>query len=257
MEAAQNRAEAAFAEISQRCSWLGDRYPIDTERDVALLSKDPGQCLVYRFLVLLRARHLYPGALEDDGEESGFLFEELSKFGIGAYIGTEYDHQVRFGVSGGSRGDGLPGELAAAVQELSGRMFEKIGEVPSSGQGDYRADAIAWKPFGDKRPGQLAIVCQATISEEDWQSKEPPGRWTDRQPPESRLIRFLATPLTAVAFPETLSLTPNETLLGLSLSSVPFDRLRLLSVLHDVLLPEDLCGRIQLWGDDLMERIPR
>ena len=77
---------------------------------------------------------------------------------------------------------------------------------------------------------------------------EPANRWTDRKPPDERLIRFFARPLTAVAFPETLSLTPTDTLDGLVFSSVPFDRLRLLSVLRDEDLPSDLRERMKEWA---------
>ena len=163
---------------------------------------------------------------------------------------------MRFGVAGGSRGDGLPPSLPDAVKDLSGRMFEELGDVPNSGVGDFRADAIAWTPFGDRRSGQLTLICQATISEKDWLRKEPPKRWTDRDPPSSRLIRFVARPVIAVAFPETLSLTPLDMILGATFSSIPFDRLRLLSVLHDRPLPIPLRERITQWVDTVVKRIP-
>lgn len=251
-DTAEEKAEAAFRELSWRSSRLENRYPIKLDGEVALLRQDGAAYEVCRFLVLLRGRQMYKGVVEDDGSESGFLFEELVKFAMGKYVGAAPEHQVRFGVAGGSRGDGLPETLEDAVRELSRRMFENPGEVPVGGKGDYKADAIAWRPFGDQRPGQLVLIGQATISEGEWTEDELPKKWTDR-----RLIRFLARPLTAVAFPETLSLTPPDRLNGMRLSSIPFDRLRLMSVLRDDDLPGYLRDRIEDWSRGIREKLPR
>lgn len=256
-EVAEEKAEAAFIELSKRSGWLKNHYPIEVDGDAALLQEQMAAQEVYQFLVLLRARQLYQRALEDDGSESGLLFEELVRHALGAYVGARPEHQVRFGVAGGFRGDGLPQPLAEAVQELSRRMFEKPGLVSSGGRGDFKADAVAWKPFGDERPGQLVMIGQATISEGHWKREEPPNRWTDREPPDTRLIRFRARPLTAVAFPETLSLTSPDVLDGMTFSSVPFDRLRLLSVLNDEDLPSDLRNSMRVWGRELKARLPQ
>ena len=256
-ESAEQLAELAFQELNGRKTWLRDHYPIEIEGDTAELDVSSVAKEVYQFLVLLRARQLYPGGLEDDGGESGVLFEELVKYAMGSYIACSPHQQVRFGLAVGTRGDGLPDGVHDAVHELSQRMFEAPGQIHSSAQGDFRADAVAWKSFGDLLPGQLTIICQATISEREWIRKEPASRWTDKQPPEDRLIRFLARPVTAVAFPETLSLLASNELGGLVFSSIPFDRLRLLSVLLDSLIPQTLRSRMQMWGDELAERIPR
>ena len=255
-EAAEQNAEAAFLELSEREGWLSDHYPVEIDGEVASLRNQLPARDVYRFLVLLRSRQLYPGALKDDGKDAGRLFEELVKHAIGAYSGSEPHSHVRFGLAGGSRGDGLPRSLACAVRELSQRMFERPGQVSNSQQGDFKADAVAWKPFGDGRSGQLVLICQATISEGDWTREEPANRWTDRQPPDSRLILFFARPITAVAFPETLSLTPTDVLEGLPFSSIPFDRLRLLSVLLDDDLPCNLRDSIRDWTHEMQGRLP-
>ncbi len=257
-ESAERNAESAFTELRQRSEWLEDHYALEILRDVATPRNGVAPLDIYKFLVLLRARQLYPNELQDDGKESGLLFEELAKHAIGAYMGSKREHRVRFGVAGGGRGDGLPQPLGEAVGELSNRMFEEAGVVNSGDRGDFKADALSWKPFRDQRPGQLVLIGQATISEGRWVHDEPPpNRWTDRRPPDARLIRFLARPLTAVAFPETLSLTPPNTLQGLPFSSIPFDRLRLWEVLRDEILPEDLVKRINDWGSQVGARLPK
>ena len=222
-----------------------------------MLHQHVGAQEVCKFLTLLRARQLYHGALDDDGSESGLLFEDLVKHALGAYVGSSLEHRVRFGIAGGSRGDDLPPPLAEAVEELSRRMSEKSGQVFRNDRGDFKADVVTWKPLGDERPGQLVLIGQATISEGDWMREEPANRWTDREPPDQRLIRFFARPLTAVAFPETLSLTPSDTLDGLAFSSVPFDRLRLLSLLSDNDLPTDLREQIKDWSRGLRDKLPQ
>ena len=258
-EIAEGRAEGAFIELSERANWLGNNYPVEIDGSVAALRKETSARDIYSFLVLLRSRQLYQGALGDDGVESGFLFEELVKHALGAYAGSSPSQRVRFGVAGGSRGDGLSLPMAEAIQEVSRRMDEEPGHVLDSHQGDFKADAIVWKPFGDSLPGQLVVLGQATISEGDWLDDEPANRWTDRRPPDTRLILFLARPVTAVAFPETLSLTPPDVLDGLrlSFSSIPFDRLRLLSVLSDEDLPSNLRASMENWSKEMICRLPK
>ena len=255
-DTASENAEAAFLEIRERADWLGQVYPLETDGTKALLNGEQNLRDVYRFLVLLRARHLYHQGLDDNGAESGLLFEELAKYAIGGYIGAPSNNQARFGVAGGFRGDGLPLPIAEAARELSDRMDETLGEFDKSADGDFRGDAVAWKSFGDSRPGQLVVVCQATISERRWQRKQPANEWTDKQPPTKRLIQFVARPVTALAFPETLSLTTSDELDGLSLSSIPFDRLRLLSTLNIDALPDSLMRQMNKWASLITKRIP-
>ena len=257
---AEEQAEGAFAELAQRATWLNSSYPLEIRGEVALLKAEALSQESYSFLVLLRARQMYDDTLGDDGKESGLLFEELAGHAFGEYAGVGLRERVRFGVAGGQRGGGLPSDLAEALEELSRRMNEEVGggSQPTVPEGDLGLDAVAWKPFGDKRPGQIVLLGQATISEGKWMRKEVPARWTDRKPPENRPINFLGRPLTAVAFAETLSLTPTEILAGLSssFSSIPFDRLRLLSVLSDDALPQALRQRMNGWVERAREGLP-
>ncbi|MDE2824183.1 MAG: hypothetical protein OXK79_11845 [Chloroflexota bacterium] len=254
-ETAEDWAEAGFSELRDRATWLGDAYPLEVNGETVLLSTNEATRNVSRFLILLRARQLYQGAMGDDAEVSGRIFESLVKHALGTYVDTE--HRVRFGVAGGYRGSGLPDSLPEAIEEMRQRLHEERGIVPSGAEGDYKADAIAWKPFGDRRPGQLLVIGQATISEGDWTKERVARRWTDRNSPEERLINLLARPVTAVAFPETLSLTSRETLKGLVYSSIPFDRLRLLSLLRDDDLPTSLRTDMDSWVQDIGDRLPR
>lgn len=248
-EEAEQLADGAFAELRNRADWLADRYPLAIDGDVASLREDATRLDVYRFLVLLRARQLYGAEMQDDGGDAGAIFEDFVTHAVGDYLGGG-NPPVRFGTAGGHRGSGLPEPLADALEDLANRLHEKTVEGLPGNNRDYGGDAVAWKPFGDRRAGQLTMVCQATISEGDWPHKQPAKRWTD-----GRMIRFVARPILGVAFAETLSLTSASAVEGLSFESIPFDRLRLLAVVGDE-FPSELLVRMATWVDEVQGRVP-
>ena len=257
---AETRADDAFAELSQRAQWLAHSYPLAVDGDVAAYRDDVRHPELWRFVTLLRARQLYPaGSLGDDSNETGYLFEELASIALGAYAGAQPDHSVRFGVAGGERGAALPLHLPGALTDLSNRMHEQVGTLPATNGHDYGADTVAWRAFGDRRPGQIVLIGQATVSEGKWTDKEPQYRWTDSKTGTDRPINFLSRPLTAVAFVETLSLVSDETLHGLTknFSSVPFDRLRLMSVLAEIDVPTSFYGRVAHWVESVRSSVPK
>ena len=251
------RVEDAFSEIERRAHALSASYPLAIDSNVVSLRDNAERIDVYRFLVLLRARHLYPPMRQQDDNEAGTLFEELVTHAIGLYLGSPLEHRVRFGVADGRRGNGLPLDLPDAVSTLRSWMNEESGSVPTKRGYDYGADAIAWLSFNDGHPGQVVLICQATISENNWMHHGLSPKWTTDDH-RSRLINFLAPPVTAVAFVETLSLTPPDRLRGIAttFSSIPFDRLRLLNVVSDQDLPEQLRARMNRWATSVQMNLP-
>ena len=257
---AERLADDAFAELSRRAQWLANSYPLTVDGDVATYRLTVRHPELWRFVTLLRARQLYrTGGIGDDPNETGYLFEELATIALGAYAGSQPDHSVRFGVAGGERGAALPLHLPGALTDLSNRMNEQVGTLPTTNGRDYGADTVAWRAFGDRRPGQIVLIGQATISEGKWIDKEPQPRWADSKTGVDRPINFLSRPLTAVAFVETLSLISDETLHGLTknFSSVPFDRLRLMSVLTGVDVPTAFCERVAHWVESARHGVPK
>lgn len=250
-------AEAAFAHLREREGWLEDRYPFRCSTDVVELRSDTRGMDVYRFLVLLRARQLYQNALGDDGVQSGFLFEELATQAFGQYIGAQLEHRIRFGEAGGQRGSGLPAQLDSALKELSRRMDEGHGGNRFYGTGDFKADGVAWRAFGDRRGGQSVLLGQATISYGEWIQKQPAPRWSRLPDEPHRPIAFLARPMTAVAFAETIPPDISTALGAFSESwvSIPFDRLRILSLLGDQDIPSDLRTSMNMWADQMRARL--
>ena len=251
---ANNTAEMAFKELLTRSASFSDRYPIVSNGESAETNKSYDSPRIAAFLTLLRSRHLYADALGDDGSIAGELFEELLQYALRRYIDTTDSCSVHFGLAGGSRGGGLPSNAKEALDELASRMNEEKGTLESLAQNrDFGVDAIAWRPFPDYEPGQLAVVGQATIAEGKWVSKFPSPKWDTR-----RLIGFLARPAIAIGFVETITLSEQRLLRAKGepdFVSIPLDRLRLLFVLRDSDIPESLLERITDWCDGMKERL--
>lgn len=252
---AEHTAELAFAELQQRSNWFGDRYPLSVEGEIATATSCFDSRAVASFLTLLRSRHLYDSALNDDGEVAGGLFEELLPHALRGYLGISENAAIRFGVSGGSRGGGLPFQTDGALNEVSRRINEPRGELTGLQDGlDFGADVIAWKAFGDPLRGKLVAIGQATISERKWTKKRPSPKWKS-----GRLIEFLTQPTIIVAFVESISLTSNAVLDGLpeGFSPLPLDRFRILFILRDRDIPDSLRTRVEDWVVQMQERLPR
>lgn len=254
--AALELVEGAFGHLQERSGYLQHHYPLLCNRGTVKPIVGCERYEIYRFLVSLRARQMYPNALRDDGIEAGLLFEDLATQAFGKYIGARPEHRIRFGVAGGLRGSGLPLNLGDALEDLSQRMNEKRGKESFKGTGDIGVDCIAWRAFGDKRAGQLVLMGQATISEKSWLQKQPPTRWTRQLNKSGPPIAFLARPVTAVAFAETLppDAPPGLKALGEEWVSIPFDRLRILSLLRDKDIPEQLREQMNEWVNDFRGR---
>lgn len=252
---AEHAAELAFGELRQRSMWFGPSYPLTLRNGVASASSSFDSDTVASFLTLLRSRHLYHRALNDDGEVAGRLFEDLLPHALRHYLGTTADSSIRFGVSGGSRGGGLPLQVDEALDQLSLQMHEPRGELSKSqSRGDYAGDAVAWKALGDTHRGKLVVVGQATISERKWTEKLPSPKWQS-----GGLIKFLPRPTIVVAFVESISLTSKAWLDGqpATFSVLPLDRFRILWILRDHDIPDSLQKQMEEWTAEMLERLPR
>ena len=253
-QAANAIAELAFEELRDRAAMFSDRYPILSDGEIAEPNSSFDSPEIATFLSLLRSRHLYEEALQDDGTVAGELFEELLPYALQSFIDTPDQCAVRFGIAGGSRGGGLPAEAKSALDMLADRMNEAQGSLENMRTDvDMGGDAIAWRPFPDCEPGQLTVVGQATISEGKWDRKKPSPKWDSR-----RLIGFLARPTIAVGFVETISLNESVVLRAQGdpeYVSIPLDRLRLMFLLRDSYLPAALHERMRIWSQEMQTRL--
>ncbi|MDE2759000.1 MAG: hypothetical protein OXH90_01715 [Paracoccaceae bacterium] len=252
-QSAEDTAESAFSEIKQRICWYGDRYPLRSERDLITASPSYDSNTVAKFLILLRSRHFYQCALGDDGNMAGQLFEELLPHILKCLLGINCDTAIRFGVAGGSRGNGLPNDTNDALTELSRKMNLSRGNLSNIRKdADLGADSIAWKPLGDSLCGKLITIGQATISEGEWIHKDPSPKWGN-----GRLFSSMLKPTIVASFVESISLTKNSQLNGL-LSTKPkilLDRFRILFILKDTDIPSDLLNRMDEWSETMLHRI--
>lgn len=252
-EIAREAAEDSFKELRWRSAWLGNHYPVQFDGDESVIWDvvSPSSEL-YRFLVLLRAKQLARGSMEAGTPVPGHLFEELLTQATNAYL--KDGQAVRFGLGAdGTRGGGLPVSLPAAVDDLAQRMHETAGDNPLGKSGDYGGDAIAWRPFGDRRAGQLVLIAQGTISQEAWLTKQVPRRWQDGR---GRVIKLLAYPVPAVGFVESMSLYSSTFWNGAEFNSIPFDRLRIVSLLTDDEIEAGTLEGMKSWTTWAIEHLP-
>ena len=247
--------ESAFIELQNRSRWLREFYPMTVESDAVWISKNSPCYRLYSFLVGLRARQIYGGGSFEDPQEPSAIFEEIVTEAARQYVCGASDHRARFGVANhinrrAYRGDGLPRKFPAAVASLAQRLHEE-GISAIQGEGDGGIDAIGWHSFGDRRPGQLVFLVQATIGEGDWRMKPVPDEWR-----MGSYIDFVAEPLTGSAFVESLSMY-DDTILRGSSCGIPLDRLRIVSLISDSDLAEEWIHRMETWTHWLTERLPQ
>ena len=246
---AETTVEFAFTELRERSSCYGDRYPIRLVGETVEVVDAFESTEIAAFLALLRSRHLYRGALGDNGQTAGELFEELLPYALRRCLDTTEECSVRFGLAGNARGDGLPSRTDLALDELSRRIGEpRANQEDLRPVHDYGADAIAWKPLAGPTEGKLTIIGQATISNGVWMRKQPSPKWKSR-----KLIEFLVPPVTAVSFVEKFSINVSGTgnILGGDLTSIPLDRFRLLALLVDEEISKELRIRMKSWSEQM------
>ena len=200
---------------------------VNCPRRIATASSSFDSGTVASFLTLLRSRHLYHRALNDNGELAGGVIRRtaptcpasLPRHDRGYFAPVWRRRRItRWRV---------PLETDDAVDELARRTNEPRGDLADMPDGrDYVADAVTWKTLGDFLRGKLVAIGQATISERKWTRKQPSQKWAS-----GRLVRFLTQPTNIVAFVESISLTTNEVIDGLARESapLPLDRFRICS----------------------------
>lgn len=248
-------AESAFFELKSRFNWLGKSYPLLVDNDVAMISHNFSCYRLYSFLVGLRARQMYGGDAYENPEEPSAIFEEIVTEAARQYVCGSSNSRARFGIASRRnhrlyRGDNLPRKFPAAVIELSKRLSEEV--VPTvQGVGDGGVDAVGWRPFGDRRPGQVVFMVQATIGEGDWKNKPVPDEWRTGQ-----YLHFVENPLTGSAFVESLSLYDDAELRGVR-CGIPLDRLRIIRLIDDSTFSTEWIQRMEAWTRWITERLPQ
>jgi hypothetical protein len=223
-----------FVILEDRASFVGDHYPLKVEPDLAVLKGSSWrEHPVYSFMLALSARFVY--GLPGDFQTGARLFERLVRVAMAEYVNGEAEH---FGWprDGGEGERSFAYVLPRVLRRLGERMTVRADDIPDKIK-DNEVDVIAWRPAGDRRRGQLIIMCQCAIGA-DWNNK---GIRLDKWEP---FVGFAVRPVAAGAFPfvpASLEEYSDFDYEYLSKSAgLWFDRLRLARLINEKTLDEQL-----------------
>jgi hypothetical protein len=121
---------------------------------------------------------------------------------------------------------GRPTSFPEAITWLVDQMDIPVGHAyRPPAQKDGGVDVVAWRPFADRRPGFPIVLAQCTLQ----QDLVPKAKDIDLELWKN-LLNLEVSPLPVLATPQVLSAS-SSTWSEIGRRCVPFDRLRLLSVL--------------------------
>lgn len=236
----------AFVVLEDRAAFVGERYPFAVEPDlISLRISDWREAIVYAFLLALNARYVY--GLSREFHLAARIFERVVRFAMAAYVDGEAEHF-------GWPRDGEPGErnFAAALPGVLRKLGESAAiryeDIPTKIK-DNEVDVFAWRPLGDRRRGQLILMCQCAIGA-DWNDK---GIRMEKWDP---FVMFAVTPVGASAFPfvpKAMEDDPKYDHVYLSKSvGLWFDRLRLAKLIDSAQLDGGLRNSMTEYVDKLI-----
>jgi len=212
----------ALAEIDRRALIATDGYPFEKSDRVLLLKSDPKQYTAYIFCLLVADRELY----SPREQRSTRLFEHLVREALAEYMSGK---AVRFG----SPRDTMPVNIDDAIDELARFMGdERFAQYPvNATDKDLGLDVAGWRSFPDDRLSQLEVFMQCATGE-DWEGKKADCNlnvWQAILCCSNERMRGLAIPYVVANNAEW-----RRAAWGLLF----MDRLRIVSVLNDRVLPE-------------------
>lgn len=212
-------AGMALNAMARRRAILGERYPwrigeVGIERAEA-------DATCYELLLVFSTSgtkfRSTPGAFA----EASVLFEDLVCDALRALLGQN-SVAIRFGWP---TAEGRPREFAPAIVWLANRMGSKLGRAyRPPRRKDGGVDVVAWRPFGDSKPGFPLLLVQCTL-ERDFVHK---SRDVDRRI-WGGWLAFDADPMTALAIPHAVASI--EDWHEMASNVIVLDRVRLASLL--------------------------
>lgn len=240
--------EATWLELAFREQVVGDAYPVRVNNGLATGRGDWQQTTSYAFLAMLAARVTY--GLSLSVQEPARRFEELVTVALEAYTGGE---AVRFGWPH-DRNE-FPTDFKKAARDLAHQLGEKPGGMEAIGTNakDYALDVVAWRGFSDQRRGQHILLCQCATGK-DWNEKVISERGWEK------VIDFTVAPTRSVAFPFVPSREEADVIQWLDVAfkgGVPFDRLRIASLVTDATVGQALIDDMRKWVTVAQQSLPR
>ncbi len=227
---------AELADRARACGEAQSAYAFQVTAE-GVGRRAPGDGNVYAFLLALSVLGKGAAGPDHHGER---LFEDVCERALCGHTGSGIAQSYAFGFP---RRRGAPG-FPDAVDELCGFLREGRGQRNSpevADQKDAHLDIVSWRPFADRRPGQLIFFGQCATGD-DWFSKihelNPRGwckLWLAEQ--------FLADPVATFFVPFRVG---RERWRRASVyGGILFDRCRIASCLQE--LRDDLGRQIDEW----------
>lgn len=157
-----------WLELTRRETLLGTEYPYNAGR--GLLQRAPWRRghLTYIALLLLASGMTYDVARLTGWSEEAKLFEHIAARALNQYVSGEA-HRI-----GWPREGEVPAGFAEMLQFLKDELNEEgpqgnvMNLFPEAKDGGV--DVVAWRPFRDRRRGQLILLGQCAIGR-NWNNK--------------------------------------------------------------------------------------
>jgi len=243
---AEDLCTTIWRELERRARVLGNSYPfvVDPRR---IVRRDNWKAHpVYTMLVLLSLAHQFTETRLKSYNEVSKLFERIVASALERYISGK-----AFRI-GHQRDLPVPKNFGQMLSFLSSELGEGLRRAKplNADTKDCRADVIAWKPFADRRAGQLVVLIQCA-SGTNWTAKLTELNiqlW-------ERYIEFVVSPIRAFAIP---FVETNDQLwleYG-TLGGIAFDRLRIVEMMSGAVTSTVLVNDIRRWGKGQIARVP-
>lgn len=166
-------------------------------------------------------------------QDSPKLFERLTCRAIEKYLSGEAF------VLGWPTAAGEPVSIQQKCMDVAKRLNERFVESPDARYKDRGVDVVGWKPFGEKRSGQIVVLLQCAAGH-NWAAKRsvPLGAW-------EQFIHWAYNPIKAFAVPGIVSQRDWHD--KSRDNGIIFDRIRIINLLADGMGDSELSATLQDW----------
>lgn len=236
----------AIMELEERERAMQGHSPYTVSGD-CVETQNAGTKTVHRFLTLLAARLHYGIGAQLPAKRPAILFERVVAVALRNLLGNG----TRFGWP--YRESGLEGDFAEASSRLATMMGERIGNQYSASRlaKDQGVDVAAWHSFNDGRAHQAIVLCQCGIGQDVDDKALSVDLWVD-------VVSFSSLPLKALAFPMNLGeWTEEKQFRRAREAGVLLDRVRLVGLVRDDDLGQELKQEVEHWCDQAEGYLPR
>jgi hypothetical protein len=150
----------ALRQMAWRAQVLGELYPFVLNATSIRVRKSLLIHDAYNALLLMTPGVLTRVGAQRDDPECAVILESLTCAGLKGLLGPGTD-SLRFGWPSA---EGRPADFNGAIKWLFARMGIRVaGGYKPPRRKDGGVDVVAWRSFGDKRPGFPIVLAQCSI----------------------------------------------------------------------------------------------